>query len=64
MQRGKTAAAIALLVVLCSSVPSYAAPRERKGPGDEGPIDRIIQLIEKMTHPIVHVLEELTIPKP
>ena len=64
MQRERKAAVFALLLVVCLSVPSYAAPRDRKGPGDEGPIDRIVQLIKKITHPIVSILDELTVPKP
>ncbi len=64
MQRARTAAVFALLLFVCSSVPSFAMERQQRGPGDEGPVDRIIRVIRHLTRPIAHVLDELTVPKP
>lgn len=61
MQRKRIAAVFALLIVL-SSTPSFAIQRERRDPGDEGPIDRIIQLIEKIINPVVHAFDEVVVP--
>lgn len=63
MQRKKLAAAFALLVVL-SSTPSFAIERNRESPGEEGPIDRIVQILERLFHPVVHILDEIGTPKP
>ena len=63
MKRARTAAAFALLLFVCSSVPSFAAPREPQVPGD-GPIDVIVRLIRNIVRPIVKTFDDMTIPKP
>ncbi len=64
MQRTRTAAVFALLLFVLSSTPSFAMQRSRDLPGDEGPIDRIVRFIERITNPLVHVLDDIVIPKP
>jgi hypothetical protein len=64
MQRARTAAAIALLLFVCSSAPSFAIERQRGGPGEDGPIDRIVRLIRHIVNPIVRAWDDLSVPKP
>ncbi len=64
MQKSRKAAAIALALFLCSAVPSFAARNRDGGVTPEDPISRIIRVIKRTISPIVHVLDDLSIPKP
>jgi hypothetical protein len=63
MQRGRSVAAIVLLLFVCSSVPSFGIERQVAGPGD-GPIDRIVRFIRNITNPILHAFDQPSEPKP
>ncbi len=64
MQRARLAAAFALVLFVCSSVPSFATQRQRSGPRQGGPIDRIVQLVRHVINPIVRAFDQPVVPKP